>query len=66
MAKITLYLSCPPIDEVIVSGDYGFARTNSKVKTTIPANRETIYLENKELFVLHKNSGQWKNFSLHF
>jgi len=48
------------IEEVIISGDYAFARTNSKVRTAVLANGETISLENKELFVLHKIAGQWK------
>ncbi len=48
------------VDEVVISGDYAFARTNSKVRTTVLANGETVSLENKELFVLHKIGGQWK------
>jgi len=48
------------IDEVVISGDYAFARTNSKVRTTVLANGETISLDNKELFVLIKMGGQWK------
>ena len=48
------------IAEVIVSGDYGFVQTTSKVKTLILASGQTIVLENKELFVVHKDNGQWK------
>jgi uncharacterized protein (TIGR02246 family) len=48
------------VDEVIVSGDHAYARTNSKVKTVVRANGETIELDNKELFVLRKIDGQWK------
>jgi len=48
------------IDEVIVSGDYAFARTNSKVKTIVRASEKTILEDNKDLFVLHKVEGQWK------
>ena len=48
------------IDEVIVHGDYAYARTHSKGKTLIRASGETIPVDNKELFVLHKEKGQWK------
>ena len=48
------------IDEVIVSGDYAFARTNSKVKTIVRASEKIILEDNKELFVLHTVGGQWK------
>ena len=47
-------------DEVVVNGDDAFARTNSKGKTLIRANSETIPVDNKELFMLHKDNGQWK------
>lgn len=47
-------------DEVIVNGDYAYARTNSRGNTLIHATGETIPVENKELFVLHKDNGQWK------
>ncbi len=47
-------------DEVIVNGDYAYARTNSRGNTIIRANGETIPVENKELFVLQKDNGQWK------
>jgi ketosteroid isomerase-like protein len=48
------------IDEVIVNGDYAYARTNSKVKTIVRASEKTIFEDNKELFVLHKLNDQWK------
>jgi len=48
------------IDEIIVNGDYAFARTTSKGTTLIHANSQTISEENRELFVLQKVSGQWK------
>jgi uncharacterized protein (TIGR02246 family) len=54
------------IDEVIVTGDYAYARTNSRAKTLIPESGETIPVENKELFVLHKDNGQWKIFHYMF
>jgi len=48
------------IDEIIISGDYAFARTHSKGTGLIRANAQTIPIDNKELFVLQKENGQWK------
>ena len=48
------------IDEIMVNGDYAFARTTSKGTTLIHANGQTILEENRELFVLQKINGQWK------
>ena len=48
------------IDEIVVNGDYAFARTTSKGTTLIHANKQTVAEENRELFVLEKTSGQWK------
>ena len=48
------------IDEIIVNGDYAFARTISKGTTLIHANGQTVAEENRELFVLQKTNGQWK------
>lgn len=48
------------IDEIVVAGDYAFARTTSKGTTLIHANKQTVAEENRELFVLHKSNGQWK------
>ena len=48
------------IDEVVISGEYAYARTNSKVKTIIKASGEQIFLENKELFLLRKHDREWK------
>ncbi len=48
------------IDEIVVNGDYAFARTTSKGTTLIHANKQTVPEENRELFVLQKTSGQWK------
>lgn len=48
------------IDEIVVNGDYAFARTTSKGTTLIHANKQTVAEENRELFVLQKTSGQWK------
>jgi len=57
MAKINIEYH---IDEVIVNGEYAFARTNSKVTTIFKANNDQVILENKELFVFHQESGEWK------
>lgn len=48
------------IDEIVVNGDYAFARTTSKGTTLIRANEQTVAEENRELFVLQKTNGQWK------
>jgi uncharacterized protein (TIGR02246 family) len=48
------------IDEIVVIGDYAFARTMSKGTTLIHANGETVAEENRELFVFQKTNGQWK------
>ena len=47
-------------DEVIVNGNYAYARTNSKGNTLIRATGENIPVDNKELFMLQKENGQWK------
>ena len=48
------------IDEIVVNGDYAFARTISKGTTLIHANGQKVAEENRELFVLQKAKGQWK------
>ncbi|SEW38837.1 conserved hypothetical protein [Chitinophaga sp. YR573] len=48
------------IDEIIVSGEYAFVRTNSNVDTHVKSSGEDISLKNKELFVLRKHLGEWK------
>ncbi len=48
------------IDEIIVNGEYAFARTTSKGTTLIHATAETVPEENRELFVLQKENGSWK------
>ena len=48
------------IDEIMVDGDYAFARTTSKGTTLIHANGQTVAEENRELFVFQKTNGQWK------
>ncbi len=48
------------IDEIVINGDYAFARTVSRGTTLIHANKQTVAEENRELFVLQKTNGQWK------
>jgi uncharacterized protein (TIGR02246 family) len=48
------------IEEIEVHDDFAFARTTSKGTTLIHATGETIPEENRELFVLQKDNGQWK------
>jgi len=48
------------IDEIIVNGEYAFARTTSKGSTLIHATGETVPEENRELFILQKENGSWK------
>lgn len=48
------------IDEIEVNGNTAFARTTSKGTTLIHASGETVPEENRELFVLQKEEGEWK------
>lgn len=48
------------IDEIVIHGDYAFARTTSKGTTLIHASKQTVAEENRELFVLHRTAEQWK------
>ncbi len=48
------------MEEVAVNGDYAYARTSSKGKSLIRGTGDTVPVDNKELFVLHKEAGQWK------
>ncbi|SDD99546.1 conserved hypothetical protein [Mucilaginibacter pineti] len=48
------------IDEISVIGEHAFARTNSTVNTLIKATGDKLLLENKELFLLRKQDGEWK------
>jgi len=48
------------IEEIVVSGDYAYAITNSKGTALIHANGQTASEENRELFVFQKDNGQWK------
>jgi ketosteroid isomerase-like protein len=57
MAKINIGYT---VDEIILNGDYAFARTNSKVDTVVKASGEQILLENKEVFLFRNQNGSWK------
>lgn len=48
------------IDEIEVHGDLAFARTISKGTTDVLAAGITVPEENRELFVLVKENGDWK------
>ena len=48
------------IDEVVVDGDFAFARTVSRGKVTILADEVTAPEENRELFVFRKREGEWR------
>jgi len=48
------------IIEIVVSGNYAFARSTSKGSFIIKAKGQTIPDENRELFVLEKVDGKWK------
>ena len=48
------------IDEVVVDGDFAFARTVSRGKVTILADEITVPEENRELFVFRKHEGEWR------
>lgn len=48
------------IDEIEVHDNIAFARTSSKGTTLIHATGQTVPEENRELFVLQKDNGEWK------
>ena len=48
------------VKDVVISGNYAFARTGSRVTTIIRATGVTLSLENKELFVLSQTNHHWK------
>jgi uncharacterized protein (TIGR02246 family) len=48
------------VSEIVVSGDHAYAVTSSKGTTLIHANGQTVPEENRELFVLTKENGEWK------
>jgi uncharacterized protein (TIGR02246 family) len=48
------------IIEIEVSGNYAFARSNSKGTVKTKASGQTVPDENRELFVFEKVEGKWK------
>ncbi len=48
------------IEELVVSGDYAFARTISHAKVTVLEPNITLLGENRELFIFRKDAGEWK------
>jgi uncharacterized protein (TIGR02246 family) len=48
------------IEEVVVSGDYAFAKTLSRGKATVLESNITQPEENRELFIFRKDAGEWK------
>lgn len=48
------------IIEIVVNGNYAFARSTSKGSFVIKSNGQTVPDENRELFVFEKVKGQWK------
>ena len=48
------------IDEIEIADDFAFARTISRGKTNVLAAGITVPEENRELFVLKKENGDWK------
>ena len=47
------------IDELEIHGDIAFARTTSRGQVTVLANGQTQAEENRELFVLRRQSHRW-------
>ena len=48
------------IGEIVVNGNYAFARSTSKGSFVIKASGQTVQDENRELFVFEKVKGEWK------
>ncbi len=48
------------LEEIVVENNMAFAITTSKGTTLIHASGETVPEENRELFVLEKENGEWK------
>jgi len=48
------------IDEIVINGDFAFARTTSKGSTLVHATGQTVPEENRELFVFQNVNGQWE------
>lgn len=48
------------IDEIVINGNYAFARSTSKGSFVIKSSGQTVQDENRELFVFAKVKGHWK------
>ncbi|HEV7331318.1 MAG TPA: nuclear transport factor 2 family protein [Flavisolibacter sp.] len=48
------------IAEIVVNGNYAFARSTSKGSFVIKSSNQTVPDENRELFVFEKVKGEWK------
>lgn len=48
------------IGEIVVNGNYAFARSTSKGSFLIKTSGQTVADENRELFVFEKVKGEWK------
>ncbi len=48
------------VDEVILNGEYGYVRTHSKGNNVVLVSGENMPISNKELFVVHRDNGEWK------
>ena len=48
------------VEEVVVSGNYAFARTHSAGTTRVQASGQTAPEGNRELYVLQKINQEWK------
>jgi len=48
------------IDEIVLSGNFAFARTLSRGEVTVLAEDVTLPEENRELFVLEKTGDEWR------
>lgn len=48
------------IDEIVVDGDYGFVRSTSNGTATVLDTEESAPEVNRELWVVHKENGEWK------
>jgi ketosteroid isomerase-like protein len=55
--KLTLEFT---IAEIVVNGNYAFARSTSKGFLVIKSSGQTIPDEHRELFVFEKVKGDWK------
>src|SRR5579863_90312 len=48
------------VDEIIIDGKYGYIRTHSKGNNVVRASGENMPIDNKELFVVHRDNEEWK------